>query len=527
MIGILPKSLRRSFGLFVCAVLFPVTVAKTLAQGVAVLPPASGECTGLRNLRLADVRLTEVADIADSLEHGDNVRAPHCRVSGIIGRSTAFTAMLPKQWNKRMLMGGNGGYAGTINRGVLANASAGYLTVSTNTGHERSPGGGARWALNDPERQADFGYLAVHRTAETAKLLAKAFYGAAPSYSYFDGCSNGGRQGLMEAERFPDDFDGIISGAPAAHMSRTAASFLKNTQAVFPDPSYFDHPIVTQANLDLVSAKVLEACDALDGVKDGMLDDPRDCKFKPESVRKCPGDKAAPDCLTRAQQAAIMRIYSPARDDRGRVVYPGQPFGGENLPGGWSSWITGPDTALMRQLHVPAAQAMFVTEGAKYFMFNDSTWDYSRYNGSLLKDSKRWVAVLDADNPDISRFARRKGKLILWHGWSDPALNPLATIEYYKQVLARDPGASEYVRLFMEPGVLHCGGGPGPSDAPWLKLVSDWVENAQAPEQVVARATSAGRTLRARPLCAFPKRAVYTGKGSTDEASNFVCRAPR
>src|SRR5467141_1618979 len=224
---ILPKFLRSYFGFLACAAFFQLSAATAPAQVVAVAPVPAGECASVRNLRLADVSLTEVADIPDSLEHGDNVRAPHCRVSGIIGRSTAFTAMLPKHWNKRMLMGGNGGYAGTINRAILANATAGYLTVSTNTGHER---------------QVDFGYLAVHRTAETAKSLARAFYGAEPTYSYFSGCSNGGRQGLMEAERFPDDFDGIVSGAPAAHMSKTGASFLKNTQAAFPNPSYFDHP---------------------------------------------------------------------------------------------------------------------------------------------------------------------------------------------------------------------------------------------------------------------------------------------
>jgi len=209
------------------------------------------------------------------------------------------------------------------------------------------------------------------------------------------------------------------------------------------------------------------------------------------------------------------------------VIYPGQPFGGENLSGGWPIWITGRDTAFMRQLHVPSAQAMFVTEGAKYFLFSDSTWDYSRYKGSLIKDSKRWVAMLDADNPDLSGFSKRKGKLILWHGWSDPALNPLSTINYYQQVLARDARAREYVRLFMEPGVLHCGSGPGPSDVSWIKFVSDWVEHGQAPEQVVAKADSAGKTIRTRPLCAFPKRAAYTGKGSTDDASSFVCRAPK
>jgi feruloyl esterase len=210
------------------------------------------------------------------------------------------------------------------------------------------------------------------------------------------------------------------------------------------------------------------------------------------------------------------------------VVYPGQPFGGENLRGGWSIWITGRDTTLMREVRVPTAQAMFVTEGAKYFLFSDSAWDYSRYKGSLIKDAKRWVAMLDADNPDISGFAKQKGKLILWHGWADPALNPLSTIDYYMQVMARDPRARDYVRLFMEPGVLHCGSGPGPSDVSWIKLMTEWVENGRPPEHVVAtKADSSGRPIRTRPLCEYPKRAVYTGKGSTDEASSFVCRAPK
>jgi hypothetical protein len=176
---------------------------------------------------------------------------------------------------------------------------------------------------------------------------------------------------------------------------------------------------------------------------------------------------------------------------------------------------------------VPTAQAMFVTEGAKYFMFNDSTWDYSRYSGSFAADAKRWAEILDADNPDISRFAARNGKLIIWHGWSDPALNPVATIGYYNRVVARDASAANYVRLFMEPGVLHCGDGPGPSDAPWMQAITDWVESGRAPDKVVAtKADASGRTIRSRPLCAFPRRAVYKGAGSTDDAANFACRAP-
>ena len=321
-----------SIGLIAVTAALSFASPSSMAQVVAIAPTAAGGCASIRNLQIADVHFTEVVDVADSAARRDNVRVPHCRVSGVIGRSTAFTAMLPKKWNDRLFMGGNGGYAGTINRGALALANEGYLTVSTNTGHDRSPGGGARWALNDPERQADFGYLAVHRTAEIAKTLAKAFYGREPRYSYFEGCSNGGRQALMEAERYPADFDGIVAGAPAAFMSATGAAFLKNTKAAFPDPTYFDKPLITQANLDLLSARILDACDALDGVRDGILNDPRDCRFKLSSIKRCPADNPAPDCLTSAQSAAIARIYAPTTDARGRVIYPAQPFGGENLP---------------------------------------------------------------------------------------------------------------------------------------------------------------------------------------------------
>jgi hypothetical protein len=511
----------------VALTLFVAVAASAPAQEPPSLSAPASACADLKGLRLPDVRFTEIVDAPDSLNHGDNVRAPHCRVSGIIGKAIAFTAMLPNRWNQRLLMGGNGGYAGSINRGVLSNATSGYLTVSTNTGHEESPGGGARWAYNDVEAQLDWGYVAVHRTVEVAKVLAKAFYGSEPRYSYFNGCSNGGRQGLMEAQRYPEDFDGVISGAPAAHFTEIGASFLKNTRAAFPTRAHFDKPVVTQANLDLVAAKVLEACDALDGIKDGVLDDPRDCKFKLASLRACPGDKPNAECLTTAQRAAITRIYAPATDDRGQVIYPGQPVGGENLDGGWGDWIVGRDSALMRELGVPAAQAMFVTEGARYITFGDTTWDHSTYRGSLYKDSRRFEHMFDADNPDLRRFGARKGKLILWHGWADPALNALATIDYYEKVLATDPQAREYVRLFLEPGVLHCAGGNGPGSVPWLATMVAWVERGQAPERVTAtKRDSAQKVVRTRPLCSYPKRAAYNGQGSTDDANNFVCRDP-
>ncbi|MFL5481938.1 MAG: tannase/feruloyl esterase family alpha/beta hydrolase [Gemmatimonadaceae bacterium] len=504
---------------------FTLSAINLSAQQLPHLTAASNACANLRSVTLDEVRLTEVVDVRDSVGDSYKVRAPHCRVSGVIGKSIGFTAILPNDWNQRLLMGGNGGFAGSINEEMLASAKSGYLTISTNTGHQAS-GATARWALNELERQRDYGYLGVHRTAVVGKALAKAFYGSEARYSYFEGCSNGGRQGLMEAQRYPEDFDGIISGAPAAHWTRIVASFLKNTQAAFPDPSYFQHPIVTKENLALVGAKVLEKCDRLDGIADGIIDDPRDCHFDLGSVKACPQDHLAPDCLTRAQRRVIARIYTPVTDRGGKIIYAGQPIGGENDPEGWSSWITGPDAWAQENMHVPSVQAIFATEAGKYFIFNDSTWDYSRYRGSLMDDAKSWGEIVDADNPDLSRFAARNGRLILWHGWADPAVNPLATVDYYDKVRARDPKASAYVRLFMEPSVEHCSGGPSPSEVPWLDVITRWVENGVAPSQVTATKTdSTGKITISRPLCAYPGRAVYSGKGDTKDAANFVCRS--
>ena len=507
--------------------LLALASAPVKAQDLKTITAPPGACERLRTIRLPDVRVNDVADVRDSVQRDDNVRIPHCRVSGTAGKGIAFVVMLPNDWNQRLIMGGNGGYAGTINRTVLANSSNGYLTVSTNTGHDASPGGGARWALNDPERQADFGYAAVHRAVDIAKQLGTAFYGSAPRFSYFTSCSNGGRQALMEVQRYPDDFDGVIAGAPAAQSSRIQTSFLKNLKAAFPDSTYFDHPLITQANLDLLSAKVLERCDMLDGVKDGIIDDPRDCTFPLSSIKACANDAPSPDCLTNAQRAAIAQIYAPTMDERGRQVYYGQPFGGENLAGGWARAITGRDSTTMRLLHLPTTQSVIVVEGAKYMLFNDSTWDYSRYTGSFLGDIKRLAPVMDADNPDIARFVGKGGKLLLWHGWADPTLNPLGTIEYFTEVLKRQPAARDNVRLFMAPGVLHCGGGSGlwPGDAEFLRVVQEWVEQAHAPERVIAaRRDSSQKVVRSRPLCAYPKRAVYSGSGSTDDAANFSCK---
>lgn len=514
----------------------PLIVSSAILLSLSVSLPASAQtpqgfdpslaCSEIKALRLPDVRFTDVADAPDSLAHSDSVRSPHCRVSGIIGREIAFRVMLPYRWNQRLLMGGNGGFAGSIETAVFQQTRNGYITVSTNTGHEAS-GITARWALDEPERQVNYGSVAVHRTVEVAKAIARAFYGSDPRYSYFFGCSNGGRQALIEVERYPNDFDGVIAGAPAAHLSLMPGVFLKNVREDFPTPAYYAHPVITRENLDLLAGKILEACDAIDGVRDGILTDPRDCKFRLSSIRSCAGGRPAADCLTAAERSAIARIYAPATDEKGHVVYPGQPFGGENLPGGWAIWIVGNDSAFLRSEHQPSLQMAFMTEGAKYLILGDSAWNYSTYRGTLFPESRRMAPLGDATDSDLRPFASHKGKLILYHGWADPALNPLATIDFYEKVLARDPAARDYVRLFLLPGVLHCAGGNGPSDVDWMAAITDWTERASAPEQLVASTHDrAGKAVRTRPLCAYPKRPAYKGAGNTDDATSFVCREP-
>jgi hypothetical protein len=520
--------MRRSSHLWVA--LTAMLLALSAPLGASAQTPQGFDpslaCSGIKTLRLPDVRLTVVSDAADSLSHPDSVSTPHCRVSGIIGREIAFTVMLPYRWNQRLLMGGNGGFAGSIETMVFQQTRNGYVTVSTNTGHEAS-GIAARWALDQPERQVNYGSVAVHRTVEVAKAIARAFYGSDPRYSYFFGCSNGGRQALIEVQRYPDDFDGVVAGAPAAHLSLMSGVFLKNVREDFPTPAYYAHPVITRENLDLLASKILEACDAIDGVRDGILTDPRDCKFRLSSIRACPDDHPGADCLTAAQRSAIARIYAPATDEKGRFVYPGQPFGGENLPGGWSTWIVGNDSAFLRSAHQPSLQMAFMTEGAKYLLFGDSTWNYSTYRGTLFPESRRVAQLGDATETDLRPFAAHGGKLILFHGWADPALNPLATIDYYEKVLAHDRAARDHIRLFLLPGVLHCAGGNGPSDVDWTAAIVDWTERASTPDRLVAATHArAGKTVRTRPICAYPKRPTYSGTGNTDDAGSFACREP-
>jgi tannase/feruloyl esterase len=480
------------------------------------------ECSHLVMLRLPDVKVSSAVSVRAS-DKG-NVRVAHCKVDGVIGTEIHFELLLPDRWNRKLTMGGGGGFGGTVQNAVESSVNSGYATVGTDTGHK---GGAtdAAWALNNVERQLNFGYLAVHLTAEVAKAIAASYYGSAPARNYFLGCSRGGGQAMMEAQRFPEDFDGVVAGAPAYDWSGIAAQFVRNAQVAFPDGRNLATSPFMPEQLKFVESSILAACDALDGVKDGLMEDPRRCAFNVDSIATCAADQAGPQCLTKSQHTVLKALYAPTVNHTG-VIYPGQPFGGEGEAQGWRAWITGPNPQVALT-GIPSLRFAFGTGIFKYIVFGDPAWDYARYNlDNLTRDTRLAATFLNATDPDLGVFKSKGHKLLLWHGWSDPALTPLATVRYYEQVQARDPGVRDYARMFMMPGMLHCIGGPGPDTADWTELIDGWVESGKAPDRIIARKVSGGAVTRTRPLCVYPQRATYTGSGSIDAAENFVCREP-
>jgi hypothetical protein len=457
-----------------------------------------------------------------------------CRVAGVIkptnGSEIKFEVWLPSaNWNGKFHGIGNGGFAGSISYTGLAGALArGYATASTDTGHS---GGDASWALGHPEKIVDYGHRAIHEMTEKAKLVVKAFYGDGPKRSYFASCSNGGRQALMEAQRYPHDYDGIIAGAPANAFSQILTGFAWNMQLLLNDPASY----IPAKKLKGIEAAVLAACDARDGVKDGVLDDPTKCGFDP-AVLLCKGAETD-ECLTEKQVAALKQIYAGPRNARGQQIIPGFTPGGETGPGGWTGWITGATPT-------SAAQFFFSTQAFKNMVYNNPNWDYKTFD--LERDGKaadeKLASVLNATDPNLKAFSARGGKLILYHGWNDAALPPVNTINYFQSVVAKmgQRQANGFMRLFMAPGLQHCIGGPGPDNFGQMvtSAQSDpqhdltlalerWVEQGVAPEQVIATkrqgANQQAPASRTRPLCPYPQVARYKGSGSTDDAANFNC----
>lgn len=407
-------------------------------------------------------------------------------------------------WNHKYEAVGNGGWAGVISYSELADALRdGYATSSTDTGHV---GGRGTFALGHPEKLIDFGWRSEHEMTLKSKDLINAFYGSAPRLSYWNGCSTGGRQGLKEAQKFPNDFDGIITGAPA---NRTAMA-LWVANAELKEPGAYIPP----AKYPMIHKAVLDQCDALDGLKDGLIQDPTRCHFDPKPII-CTGADSN-ECVTPAQAKTIQKIYTEATNPRtGQRLFP------SIVPGSELGWavLGGP------------APSQIILDQYQFVAFGNPNWDWKTFDfdKDIARSETPEILVMNATDPNLKQFFAHKGKLLMYHGWSDPNISPLSTIQYYKAVVDTMGGekkTSDSIRLFMEPGMGHCGGGEGPNKMDLESTLDKWVDKGVAPDQMIASHSTAGKVDRTRPVCPYPQVAKYKGSGSIDDAANFACAKP-
>ncbi len=444
-----------------------------------------------------------------------------CRVAGVIAPTAesriVFEVWMPlENWNGRFAGVGNGGWAGTISYGALADQlRRGYATASTNTGHDSAPGlDMARFAFEKPEQLIDFAHRAHHETALRAKALVQAFYGKPAARSYFIGCSSGGYEGLMEAQRYPSDYDGIVAGAPANNWTRLMAGDFHGVLAVLKNPASHLPP----AALGLLHRRVMAACDRHDGVADGVLDDPRQCKFDPGTLL-CSNEQSSASCLTAPQVEAARRVYGGLKDPgTGAQLYPGLPMGSEPF------W---PHRDPANPFPIPLAHY-------KWLVVGDPNWDWRTFDfadpddyQAHLKAEARLAPILNATSPDLRAFSQRGGKLLQYHGWNDQLIAAGNSIDYYDSVqrfFGSGGNVQSFYRLFMVPGLAHCSGGTGPNTFDMQAALEAWVERGVAPDQIVAARMMNGVPDRLRPLCAYPKAAVYDGKGDPNEAASFSCK---
>jgi feruloyl esterase len=421
-------------------------------------------------------------------------------------------------WNGRFLGNGGGGFVGGMPIAVDQPAAMGFAAGATDTGHE---GGSASFALDASGRlnwQAirDFAHVGIHEMTVTGKALTAAMYGAAPQYSYFNGCSTGGRQGLMEAQRYPQDYNGIAAAAPAINwtnlmMQELWGSMLMNTAS---------NPVAS-CKLVAATTAAVAACDGIDGVKDGVIEDPNRCNYDPNALV----GTSAGDCgtFTQADADMIRRLWQGPRRENGGPLWYGQSRGADL-------------TALAASRGTPLKPQAFLfsVDWLRYFITQNTQFDWTTITPAgyqLLWDqsAEQYGIVIGTANPDLTAFRDRGGKAIIWHGWADQLITADSTIDYYKRVQERMGGAtktSDVARLFLAPGVSHCAGGPGPQPTGVLDALLTWVENGKAPDTLAAtRRDQSGAVTRSRPLCQYPLVAKYEGAGSTDDAANFVCSA--
>jgi feruloyl esterase len=495
-----------------------VLMVLLLPNRVAIGAPSS--CGALSTLVLPNTRITLAQPLEagsftppdqDAAAESSRPLPAFCRVAATLTPTSdsdiKIEVWLPASgWNGKYLAVGNGAFNGAISYPAMMTALArGYATSSTDTGHS---GNNARFAPGHPEKVIDFGWRAVHEMTLASKKIVAAYYDNGPTHSYWNGCSAGGRQAMKEAQRFPEDFDGIIAGAPGLDWTGRAAQAVRVLKSLEQN----DAARLAPPQLQLLHRAVVDACDALDGVKDGLIGDPTRCRFDP-AILQCKGAGES-GCLAPAQVDTARLIYSPVVNAKTKREIAGLAPGSELgwTPTGWTA----------------SARATGIDQ-FRFLVFNDPAWTAQRFDAGsdVARAEDADAGTINALDPNLKPFIDRGGKLIQYHGWSDPQISPLNSTQYYARVLESLGSGTDVrrsYRLFMAPGMGHCSGGEGPSAFDMVGALERWVEHGQAPDRIVASHAANGRVDRSRPLCPFPQIAVYTGTGSSDEAANFACR---
>jgi hypothetical protein len=526
-----------------------VCLALLIAAFLPVATSAQASCESLANLTLTNATITSAASVAagsykppatPGLPPPTKPLPDFCRVAGIAKPTSDseihFEVWLPASgWNGKFEQVGNGGFAGVIPfAGMAVPLLHGYATAATDDGHVNGPN--QTWAIGHPEKVADFGYRAVHETAVQAKAVLHAFYGRDARRNYFVGCSEGGREGLTEAQRYPKDFRGIVAGAPPIHWDTLQLRGAWDALALLETPASY----IPSAKLPILQNAAIAACDSIDGAKDGFIENPELCHFDPVVIQ-CKGGDAS-NCLTSAQVQAAEKIYDPMKNSQtGAVIGPGFSPGVEAIPANWPVWITGSSAP---QLGIGK---LFATFFFRDMVYENPKWDVHSLNPDkdIKAADEKFGATLNSDDPNLRAFKAQKGKLIQYHGWGDAAIPPQGSVDYFEAVQKTMGNTKSFYRLFMVPSMSHCAGGPGATifgnaggtepleedaDHDVVLALDRWVEKGVVPDHIIATGfvgnSPAKGVAMTHPLCPYPQAAHYKGTGDTKDAANFVCAAP-
>ena len=506
-------------------------IALGMLAGVMFMTQAEAapSCDALKNASFKDTKIEIAADVRPGPGWGyppssfnDNaatdptgapdVQVPFCRVVATIETEIKFELWLPVNWNGRYQQVGNGGYTGAINYPTMGGALAkGFATASSDLGHVSKNSFDATWMVGHKQRVIDFGYRAHHLVSVISKEIIKAYYGHEVDHSYFVGCSSGGWQGLTEIQKFPEDFDGVVAGAPAHNFVRLNVRDAIAAQMSLRNPE----GNLTSVQTKLVGAAALKKCDAKDGAVDGLISDPAHCDFDPKELQ-CKAGEKSDSCLTPAQVTRVRALYGPITSKGGMQLYPGATYAATlDL---WAPLKAG-DPAFNRPL-ANALREFGYTDIPTVATFNPDK--------DLPPVDKVIGPVMSSMDPDISKFKARGGKVIVWHGWSDQRISPFNTLLYYRSVEKELGGnLDDFYRMFFLPGVGHCGAGStGPSAFDPVTPLVQWVESGIVPTRIEATQYKGGKVMRSRPLCVYPEYAKYNGSGDVNDGENFSCVKP-